>query len=128
MKVLLFIVLGVLLSWCMWIKGIGIMQKKIAVAFIGRRGKTHRGAAMTAATGWTKQVLPLKEGQKYRFYYDVNLTDGDIIVEIIHNKQVIKTFDAQSRTTVLPAEKGRYIMGTKFAKASGDYELKWEEI
>ena len=47
MKVLLFIVLGVLFSWCMWIKGIGIMQKKIAVAFIGRRGKAHRGAAMT---------------------------------------------------------------------------------
>ena len=44
------------------------------------------------------------------------------------NKQVIKTFDAQSRTAVLPIEKGRYIMGTKFAKASGDYELKWEEI
>ncbi len=128
MKVLLIVVFGALLSWLMWTKGIGIVQSKIAVAFIGRRGKNHRGASMTAATGWTKQVLPLKEGQKYRFYYDVNLTDGDIIVEIIHNRQIIKTFDLQNRTAVLPAEKGRYIIGTKFTKASGDYELKWEEI
>ena len=50
------------------------------------------------------------------------------MVEIIHNKQVVRTFDMHNRTATLPAEKGRYIIGTKFTKASGEYELRWEEI
>ncbi len=128
MKLLLFFVIGAAVCWLMWEKGYYVIQKKIAVAFIGRRGKNRWGASMTSATGWTKRVLPLEAGKKYRFYYDVSLTDGDIAVEILYNNQVVCSFDAHSRTATLPAEKGRYILGTRFKKASGDYELKWEEI
>lgn len=128
MKVLIFLLLGALLWWCTWIKGIGVMQRKMAVAFIGRRGRNHWGAGVTGCTGWTKRVIPLDAGRKYRLYYDVNLTDGDIVVEIIHNRQVVRAFDIHNRTATLPAEKGRYIIGTKFTKASGEYELRWEEI
>ena len=128
MKALLFVALGILLWWYMWISGRSVMQSKMAVAFVGRRGANHWGAGVTACTGWTKKVLPLQPGKKYRFYYDVNLTDGDIAVEIIHNKKVIKTFDLHNRTAILPAENGRYIIGTKFRKASGEYQLRWEEI
>ena len=128
MKALLMILLGGAIGWYMWISGIGVMQSKMAVAFVGRRGVNHWGASMTAATGWTKRVLPLKAGCKYRLYFESDLTDGDIIVEIIHNGKVVKTFDGKNRTATLPAEKGRYIIGTKFKKASGDYTLKWEEV
>ena len=128
MKLLLFFAVGAAACWLMWEKGYYVIQKKIAVALIGRRGKNRWGASMTSATGWTKRVLPLEEGKKYRLYYDVNLTDGDIVVEILHNKNVVCAFDTNSRTATLPAEKGRYILGTRFKKASGDYELKWEEI
>lgn len=128
MKTLIFVAFGVLLGWYMWISGIGVVKSKIAVAFVGRRGKNYWGAGVTACSGWTKRVLPLKEGKKYRLYYDVNLTDGDIVVEILHNKQIVRTFDVHNRTATLPAEKGRYVIGTKFQKASGEYELRWEEI
>ncbi len=128
MKTVFMILLGFAAIRYMWKSGSMVMQSKIAVAFIGRRGKNHWGAGVTACTGYTKKVLPLKNGVKYRFYFDVTLTDGDIVVEIANGKNVVRSFDIHNRTATLTAEKGTYTVTTRFRKASGDYELKWEEI
>ena len=128
MKIVLTILLAAAMGWYMWTKGISVVQSKMAVAFVGRRGANHWGASMTAATGWIKRVLPLKEGAKYRLTCDMALTEGAIVVEILHNKQVVATFDGKKHTATLPAQKGRYIIGTKFKKASGEYTLTWEKI
>lgn len=128
MKPVLCLLLMTLVAWLMWQKGLMVIQRKMAVTFIGRRGANHWGAGMTGCTGWTKRVLPLDAGKKYRFYYESNITDGDIVAEIALGKNVVRSFDLHNRTTVLKAEKGRYTITTRFTKASGEYDLKWEEI
>ena len=117
--------LAVLRCYLLWIKGYFVVQSKTAVAYIGRKGAAKRGASVTACSGYTKAVLPLKRGQTYNFRFDCNVTEGEIIAEIWENRQLVLTLGENCKKAKITAAKGRYIIKTIFMRASGDYEVKW---
>ena len=128
MKLVLAITFITILTYLLWTRGLLVIQSKIAVAFIGRRGENHWGAGVTSCTGFTKRVLPLEKGKQYRFILEHNITSGNITVEIACGKNVVRTFDKINLSSTLNAGDGIYIVTTRFKKANGEYLLKWEEV
>ena len=128
MKLIVAALFLIVLSYILWTRGFMVMQAKMAVAFIGKRGNNYWGAAFTSCTGYTKRVIPLEKGKQYRFLYDENLSGGIISVEINCGKNVVRKFDNINVSTLLNVGEGIYTVTTKFKKASGEYTLKWEEV
>lgn len=128
MKIFLVAIFLLLLTYIMWTRGLLVIQSKIAVAFIGRRGDNYWGAAFTACTGYTKRVLPLEKSKQYRFLYDQDISRGIINVEISCGKDVVRKFDSINSSTLLNVGDGVYTIITRYKKASGDYTLKWEKV
>lgn len=128
MKLILSVAFMVVITHLLWTRGLLVIKSKMAVAFIGRRGKNHWGAGVTSCTGFTKRVLPLEKGKQYRFILDHNITSGNISVEIACGKNVVRTFDKINVSSTLNVGDGIYTVTTRFKKASGEYMLKWEEV
>ena len=128
MKLVFAIAFIIILTYLLWTRGLLVINSKIAVVFVGRRGENHWGAGVTSCTGFTKRVLPLERGKQYRFILEHNITSGNITVEIACGKNVVRTFDKINVSSTLNAGDGIYIVTTRFRKASGEYLLKWEEV
>ena len=128
MKLVLAIAFIAVLTYLLWTRGLLVIKSKIAVAFVGRRGENHWGAGVTSCTGFTKRVLPLEKGRQYRFILDHNITVGNISVEIACGKNVVRTFDKINVSSTLNVGDGIYTVTTRFRKASGEYDLKWEVV
>ena len=112
MKLILALIFIMIFSYVLWIKGLLVFQSKLAVAFIGKRGNDYWGAAVTSCTGYTKRVLPLEKGSQYRFFYDENLTDGVISVEICCGKDVVRKFDKINSSTLQYRRRHLYCYNT----------------
>ena len=128
MKLVFAIAFIIILTYLLWTRGLLVINSKIAVAFVGRRGENHWGAGVISCTGFTKRVLPLERGKQYRFILEHNITSGNITVEIACGKNVVRTFDKINVSSTLNAGDGIYIVTTRFKKANGEYLLKWEEV
>ena len=128
MKLIFAILFIAILTYLLWTRGLLVVKSKIAVAFVGRRGENYWGAGVTSCTGFTKRVLPLEKGKRYRFVMDNNISAGKISVEIACGKNVVRTFDKINSSYTLNVGDGIYTVTTRFKKASGEYTLKWEEI
>ena len=121
---LIFALLGGVM-YLLYINGYMVMSRKRALTFIGsQRGKK---ASFTACNGYIRRVFKVKESRKYVFSLDLQLSKGEMQVELLDGKDVIIHLDADKPTEYaeITADK-RYYLVFRFAKATGKYELKYE--
>ena len=124
-KLLLIFALLCGMMYLLYINGYMVMSRKRALTFIGsQRGKK---ASFTACNGWMKRVVRFKESRKYVFDLDLQLSKGEMQVELLDGKDVIIHLDADKPTEYAEITAGkRYYLVFRFAKATGKYELKYE--
>ena len=116
----------VLLFYVLYINGYMIMQSKRALMYVGTdRGKK---ASFTSCSGYTKRVVKFEEDRSYYFDLKLELTKGDVMVEILDSgKQCLLSLGQNTTEGSITAEKGkRYYMVVRFRAASGNYTVDWK--
>lgn len=120
----LFAVIGIVM-YLLYINGYMMLNNKKALTFIGsQRG---RKASFSSCDGRMKRVVRFEESRNYAFSLDLQLSKGEMQVELLDGKDVLIHLDADKPTgcTEITANK-RYYLVYRFAKATGKYELKYE--
>ena len=115
-----------LLFYVLYINGYMIMQSKRALMYVGTdRGKK---ASFTSCSGYTKRVVKFEEDRIYHFDLKLELTKGDVTVEILDSgKQCLLSLDQNTTEGSITAEKGkRFFLVVRFGAASGNYTVDWK--
>lgn len=115
-----------LLFYVLYINGYMVMQSKRALMYVGTdRGKK---ASFTSCSGYTKRVVKFEEDRIYHFDLKLELTKGDVTVEIQDSKkQCLLSLDQNKTEGSITAEKGkRFFLVVRFGAASGNYTVDWK--
>ena len=115
-----------LLFYVLYINGYMVMQSKRALMYVGTdRGKK---ASFTSCSGYTKRVVKFEEDRIYHFDLKLELTKGDVTVEIQDSKkQCLLSLDQNTTEGSITAEKGkRFFLVVRFGAASGNYTVDWK--
>lgn len=115
-----------LLFYVLYINGYMVMQSKRALMYVGTdRGKK---ASFTSCSGYTKRVVKFEEDRIYHFNLKLELTKGDVQVEILDSgKQCLLSLDQNTTEGNITAEKGkRFFLVVRFGAASGNYAVDWK--
>ena len=115
-----------LLFYVLYINGYMVMQSKRALMYVGTdRGKK---ASFTSCSGYTKRVVKFEEDRIYHFDLKLELTKGDVTVEIQDSKkQCLLSLDQNKTEGSITAEKGkRFFWVVRFGAASGNYTVDWK--
>ena len=115
-----------LLFYVLYINGYMVMQSMRALMYVGTdRGKK---ASFTSCSGYTKRVVKFEEDRIYHFDLKLELTKGDVTVEIQDSKkQCLLSLDQNKTEGSITAEKGkRFFLVVRFGAASGNYTVDWK--
>ena len=110
--------------WLEYTKGFMIYKRKVAVAFIGHTGRNGAEFSFTACTGIVKFGRVLQAG-RYEFTSDIDLSDGDVRIEINKGKETFAVLTPKKSKARLSLPKGRYTIVTRYKKASGTLKVQW---
>lgn len=85
-------------------------------------------ARFSGCRGWERWRLPLRAGLSYRLQLEMNLSSGELTVEIRESGTgLLLTPDEHLSAATLTAQKGkRYTATVQMMGASGSYALCWE--
>lgn len=133
------IVIGVLLlvfglSYFLYLHGFGIINVKSALYYMGtpRFGKRRNciKADFNACNGWMKRVVRLSKSKQYRFEFTARVTKGSVSVELYgKGKEPLAILTENRQSVVVSAgEQTVYRVVTRFVKADGEYQLRWDEV
>ena len=126
MKYMWIALLAAVLAYLEYTRGIIYYKHKIAVAFVGRRGKNSWTSSYTACTGVVKFGCVFEEG-RYDFVLDTTDESGSVQVEIIRRGETLAVLTPEKKKAVLTLPKGRCTIATRYRKASGNLELVWNK-
>lgn len=104
-------------------QGYMVFKSITAVAFIG--SKKGNSAKVTSCTGYIKRVIRFKSDGTYNFKLDVELSKGDMSVELLDStKQKIMQLSCFERNASVTVEKNKkYYLVINFNSATGKYDL-----
>ena len=125
MSWMVLLVVMVLLFYVLYINGYMVLSSKRAWMYVGTaRGKK---ASFTSCSGYTKRVIKFEEDRTYHFNLNLELSKGDVKVEILNSeKQCLLSLDQNATVGNITVEKGkRYYMLVRFQAASGQYTVNW---
>lgn len=128
---ILLLVLG--LSYFLYQHGFGVINAKSALYYAGtpRLGKNRNciKANFNACNGWMKRVVRLSRYKQYRFTFTFHVTKGSVCVELYGKGKAPLAILTENRQSVVVSteERNVYRVVTRFEKADGEYELRWDE-
>ena len=128
LKAVLLILLMVSVFAFLYDRGYLVLNSKSAVSYIGsQRGNAAR---FTSCSGSVKRVVRFREDGVSRFVLDVELSKGDLSVELLDSaKRTVMHLDCANRSASVPLEKKKkYILVVKFKSATGRYALRREQV
>jgi len=121
-----FVLLAVFLTGLfvfLYNQGYMIVKSYSAVTFIGSAKGT--GGRFTSCNGYLKRVIRFKEDGEHRFILDVELSKGDLSVDLLDSsKQRIMMLDCANNCASVTVEKNKkYYLIVNFKSATGRYSL-----
>ncbi len=102
------------------------------VGFIGSLcgSRTHCNAVFTRCSGYMRRVVRLQGGRTYRFEMKGNISSGHLTAILWDKKcqsRLLELALGESGTVEVPATE-RCRLELRFASASGNFVLLWEEV
>lgn len=118
--IVFFIVLYILYN-----QGYVIMQKKMAVLFVARKG--GKQAKFSSCTGKIQRMLRVKESKVFHFVLETELSSGTVELKLLDSKkQPIAIFCNTNHIADIELRaRERYYFVFEFDHASGSYHLDW---
>lgn len=129
---ILLLVLG--LSYFLYWQGYGVINAKSALYYRGtpRFGKNRNciKADFGACNGWMKRVVRLSKSKQYQFTFTCHVTRGSVAVELYGKGKEPLAILTENRQSVMVSagEQTAYRVVTRFVKADGEYQLRWDEV
>ena len=109
-------------------RGLLPLQAKASVFYKGtRRG---RSARFISCSGFTRRRLRFRASGAYRFVFRAAISSGRVSAQILdRNRNVLLTLSpAAPKGTLLIDERARYLLAIRFERASGSYDLDWDQV
>lgn len=130
MNILFFIVIAVLVCaviYILYCQGFAVLRRTAAIIFVFRHGKNADTATLDSCTGWVKHVGRFHESKTYEFFFDAELSKGNVEVILSdRKKQQLMKLTPQSPTCKIKLEeKNRYYLRWEFKGVTGKCELRW---
>lgn len=129
---ILLLVLG--LFYFLYRHGFGVINAKSALYYKGtpRLGKNRNcvKADFNTCNGWMKRVVRLPCSRQYRFTFTFHVTKGSVSVELYGKGNKPLAILKENRQSVIVPTGGQtvYRVVTRFVKADGEYQLRWDEV
>lgn len=121
----LFILAVAMLTVFAFLYNQGYMVSKSisAVSFVG--STKGNSASFSSCSGYLKRVIKFKENGIYTFVLDVELSKGDISIELLDStKQKIMQLNCTNRIESITVDKKeKYYLVINFRSATGSYAL-----
>ena len=119
--VLAVVMLGIFIL--LYSQGYMVSKSISAVTFIG--SVKGNGAKFSSCSGHMKRVVRFKEDATYTFVLDVELSEGDMSVELLDStKQKVMLLNRTNRSASIAVEKKKkYYLVITFKSATGSYSL-----
>lgn len=108
-----------------------LMTKSIAaVFFLFRPEKSRDRASLNSCSGWVRHMGKFRESGSYIFSLDLQLSQGDAEVSLLDgkNRELLRLNRQLSTGTAALKQNGRYHLHWEFRRATGNVELRWENI
>lgn len=130
MNIIIFIAIAVLVCaiiYILYCQGFAVLRRTAAIIFVFRHGKNADTATLDSCTGWVKHVERFHESKTYEFFFDAQLSKGNVEVILSDRKrQQLMKLNPQSPTCKIELDAGnRYCLRWEFKGATGNCELRW---
>lgn len=128
-KMIIFVVIMLVILYVLYDYGYMGTNSKAAVVFQGSLPKKSSWkASFVKCKGKLKRVIRFDTSKKYNFKLDVELENGDVIIEIIDiNKEVVLVLDKNNNSgSVDVGDNRKYYMVVRINSATGRYFVSWE--
>ncbi|MBQ2934923.1 MAG: hypothetical protein IJD96_01665 [Lachnospiraceae bacterium] len=104
-------------------QGYMVSKSISAVSFVG--STKGNSASFSSCSGYLKRVIKFKENGIYTFVLDVELSKGDISIELLDStKQKIMQLNCTNRIESITVDKKeKYYLIINFRSATGSYAL-----
>lgn len=128
------LLLGPSLFYFLYLHGFGVINAKSALYYRGtpRLGKNQNciKADFNACSGWMKRVVRLPKSRQYRFEFTCHVTKGSVSVELYGKEKTPLAVLQENGQSILVStgEQSIYRVVTRFGKANGEYQLRWNEV
>jgi len=110
----------------MYASGLIAVQMKRAMLFMG----SFRGdkARFSGCTGYVKRRFPAKESRKYRFDLEMELSRGEVWVELLdRNEEMLLRLDGRNNSGEVLLERGEaYRLVIRYRGATGWHHLTYQ--
>ena len=113
--------------YLLYSQGIAISKSIAAIIFVFRPGRNADRVTVDSCTGWVKHVGRFHKRRTYEFFFDAQLSKGDVevILSDQEEQQLIK-LDQQSPTCKIDIDaENKYYLRWEFKSATGKCELRW---
>ena len=130
MNILLFIAIVVVVSaviYILYCQGFAVLRRTAAIIIVFRHGKNADRAILDSCTGWVKHVGRFHESKTYEFFFDAQLSKGNVEVILLdRKKQQLMKLNPQFPTCKIELDvRNRYYLRWEFKGATGKCELHW---
>ena len=130
MNILLFITIFVVVSaviYILYCQGFAVLRRTVAIIFVFRHGKNADKATLDSCTGWVKHVGRFRESKTYEFFFDAQLSKGNVEVILSdRKKQQLMELTPQSPACKIELDaRNRYYLRWEFKGVTGKCELRW---
>ena len=122
----IFVVICVVL-YILYCQGYAVLRVTAAITIVFRHGKNADKATLDSCTGWIKHVGRFHESRTYEFFFDAQLSKGNVEVILLdRKKQQLMKLTPQSPTCKIELDaRNRYYLRWEFKGATGKCELRW---
>ncbi|MCH5280127.1 MAG: hypothetical protein J1E61_01560 [Lachnospiraceae bacterium] len=113
--------------YILYCQGFAVLRRTAAIIFVFRHGKNADRATLDSCTGWVKHVGRFRESKTYEFFFDAQLSKGNVEVILLdRKKQQLMKLNPQSIICKIELDaRNRYYLCWEFKDATGKCELRW---
>ncbi|MCH5261096.1 MAG: hypothetical protein J1F18_15205 [Lachnospiraceae bacterium] len=113
--------------YILYCRGFAILRRTVAIIFVFRHSKNADTATLDSCTGWVKHVGRFYESKTYEFFFDAQLSKGNVEVILLdQKKQQLMRLNPQSPTCKIELDaRNRYYLRWEFKGVTGKCELRW---
>lgn len=125
-----FLIAAVILVLLLYRRGLLVTKRITAVLFLFRPERGRDRASLNSCSGWVRHMGKFRESGSYIFSLDLQLSQGDAEVSLLDgkNRELLRLNRQLSTGTAALKQNGRYHLHWEFRRATGNVELRWENI
>ncbi|NBI11466.1 hypothetical protein D1641_15850 [Colidextribacter sp. OB.20] len=123
------VILGGVL-YLLYRKGLVVTKCIAAILFVFRPGREADRVKLDSCTGWVQHVGRFRKDRTYEFSFEARLSQGDAEVSLLDRDKcpVLKLSRRSQKGRITLTGSGRYYLRWDFQSATGQCELRWQEI